>query len=278
MINALQRFYSGMNNVVLRDASQRPSVFVKHYKQTSQSLDSRLPNHTHPAFIYTDSEGQEVEDPYILIGKYLNSDIGNDKLYSLPNAEVAMVIDTRLSVDYNTIVSKLRGEFSTVTGMTVADHGLLMLLAHKNNWVSHGNNRSGCDYRQGEGWSPAINYKTGDLVIHKGYRWKCTINPSLNQQPPISPGSWEKVEKIGGTMDSQGKFTLTGSGPVNWYLLSDPELESDVQGQGDCILYGIRLVDGQIQILPNNVAGDSSTNISTVYRLTKIVQGGNMYG
>ena len=260
MSNALEHFYQSMNNIVLRDISNnnQASIFVKHYKQKSCDFDASLPDHIHPAFIVNGTT-----DPALLIGKYINCDV-NGHLYSLPNSVPSPALNSSAELP------KIRTS-SNISGLTIADHGLLVLMAHQNNWLSHGNNASGCDYRDGTLWAPGstsgsgsnmtftvYTYHVNDLRLFRGYRWKCIKEHQAStvenktfvnkKYPDLNPDLWKKVEKVGGTLipeeyqyDENGLHTLTGSGPLNWYFLSDPELESDVQGQGDCYLYGIKM-------------------------------------
>ena len=263
MSNALERFYQGMGNVVLRDSNNRPSVFVKHVLQNSSEFDASLPEHPHPAFVVG-----ETTDPALYIAKYLNTTLtSGGTLYSLPNA----VPD--YAYGYYSELNRMRSFGNNVSGLTIADHGLLVLMAHKNKWISHGNNRAGCDYRDGQAaWSSAsVSYAAGYTVLYRGYKWTClkAHTSSASLTPELSPSLWEKTEKVGGTvipeefsLSDSGLHTLTGSGPVNWCMLSDPELETDVQGQGDCLIYGVRLYNGEIQILPNNDAADPDADMS----------------
>ena len=282
MSDALERFYDGLdNNVVLRDANNRPSVFVKHHKVSSNTFDPSatftvggveypcLPDHTHPAFIVNG-----VEDPALLIGKYQSVELTpKGTQYSLPNAVPAPVYN------YATNLSAMRAFGQNVSGMTIADHGLMVLMAHKNKWITYGNNRGGNDYRDGNSspaWSSSSStaYSVGVTVIFRGYLYECIKEhtSSSSTSPLIDREHWKKLRKTGGTPvaerigssdASSAKTVLTGSGPANWYFGHDLANEADIGGNGDAWLYGALIRYGELWILPNNDAADPNADLST---------------
>ena len=288
MSDALERFYAGLyNNVVLRDTNNRPSVFVKHMKQNSNFFDSTatytvngveypcLPDHTHPAFIVNG-----VEDPALLIGKYQGTELTpQGTIYSLPNADPVQVYS------YNKNLANMRAFGRNVSGMTVADHGLLVLMAHKNHWITYGNSRNGNDYRDGNESSPWRNaanssfnghYNEGDTVLYNGYVWECIEEHDTSSEtaPNNSPTYWKKLSKPGGTIvpGRNPKAVYTGSGPAKWYFGHDLANESDIGANGDTWLYGAIICEGEIWILPNNDAADPNadlTSTSTAWRAIK---------
>lgn len=290
MSDALESFYNGLlNNVVLRDINNRPSIFVKHIKQNSNDFDPEaaylvdgvaypcLPEHTHPAFIVNG-----VEDPALLIGKYQGVELTpHGTIYSLPNAEPVPVHT------YNENLANMRAFGRNASGMTVADHGLLVLMAHKNKWITYGNTRNGNDWRDGNQSPPWRNgphassgfnghYYVGNTVLTDGYVWECIKeHDSSNSTAPYASASyWKKVRKTGGTVvpGHGSKVTYTGSGPVSWYFGHDLENEADIGGNGDAWLYGVLIGEGEIRILPNNDAADPNadlTSTSSAWRAIK---------
>lgn len=252
-------------NVVQYDADGNPSIFVKFPKMKSSDLDSSLPDHTHPAFIING-----VEQDNILIGKYMSSELeSSGTQYSLPN------MPPRVSMHHDTFLAKMRAFGNGASGITIADHGFLLLLAHKNGWEPHGNNNWGCDYRDASPWEVGKAYTTSDKRSFRGWLYQCIkAHTSAAEILPVdSPLYWKKLRHVGGTpaneaqynADSQyrGYNTLTGSGPMNWYLGSDPGNLCDIQGNAFEQVYGFRLVNCEIQILgDNNNAADASADCS----------------
>lgn len=252
-------------NVVQYDAKGNPSIYCKFPKMKSSDLDPSLPDHIHPAFMINNAE----EDA-ILIGKYMSSELeSNGTQYSLPN------MPPRVSMDHDGFLARMRAAGNGASGMTIADHGFLLLLAHKNKWEPHGNNYWGCDYRDATPWELAKNYNVGDKRSFRGWLYECLIaHASAAELLPVdNPLYWKKLKHVGGTpaypsqynADSryQGYNTLTGSGPIDWYLGSDPGNLCDIQGNAFEQVYGFRLVNCEIQILgDNNNAADAACNCS----------------
>ena len=255
--SALEYYCDALGNVVLRDADGNPSIFVRHPKQLSSEFDPILPAHTHPAFIVNNTE-----DPAALIGKYMSSELAsNGTQYSLPN------MPPRVSMNYDTFLTKMKAFGGNVTGLTIADHGLLVLMAHKAKFVSHGNNNYGADYRAGTRFELAKAVSVGQKMIFRGWEYTCLIAHTTADTllPTDAPAYWQKGKQVGGTpVLSQaatanwfhGYNTLTGSGPIDWNMLDDPCLEADIQGNANEQVYGFRLVNCEIQIIPDNNAAD----------------------
>jgi hypothetical protein len=244
---SLENFVKSMtNNVVLRSTAEtgnKPSIFVRHPKQASSEFDAILPNHTHPAFLYRDSE-----EPAILIGKYMNHyDSNSDVPCSLPNMSSYGLAE----LSYNNIITKAHLFGGNVNPMSIADHGLLVCIAHKNKFIQHGNNGGYCgaDYRLGDSaWSNGQTETVGVIRIWYGWRWECLIaHTATNALSPLNaPAYWKKLNKVGGTVhDSNGK-TYTGSGPLDWYFLNDIANEADLTGLTTEIITGARMYNGEI--------------------------------
>jgi len=261
--SALEYYADSLGNVVLRDAAGNPSVFVRHPKQKSNEFDASLPDHTHPAFIVNG-----VEDPALLIGKYKSSELAsNGTQYSLPN------MPPRASMAYDTSLTKMKAFGGDVTGMTIADHGLLVLMAHKAGFVSHGNNSYGTDYRAGTSYALNKAVAVGDKMIFRGWEYTCLIAHTTADSllPTDAPAYWQKGRQVGGTQiisqaaaanHYNGYHSLTGSGPLDWYMLNDPCMEADIAGSCTEQIYGFRLVNCEIQIIPDNNAADPACDLS----------------
>ncbi len=279
--SALEYYADMLGNIVLHDAKGNRSVFVRHPKQKSSEFDASLPEHTHPAFIVNNTE-----DPAILIGKYMSSELETDGTqYSIPN------MPPKVDMEYDAFLTKMKAFGGSVTGMTIADHGLLVLIAHKAGFASHGNNNYGADYRAGTGFSRNKSLAVGDKRIFQGWEYECLIahTTSASLIPCDAPAYWKKLRRVGGTPvmsqvaignNYNGYNTLTGSGPMDWNMLNDASLEADIQGNAMEQVYGIRLVNCEIQILPNNNAADPDADLtadSSAWRAIKPHAGDDGY-
>lgn len=253
------------DNVVKYDAQGNPSIFVRFPKMKSSDLDASLPDHTHPAFVINSKE-----EDNILIGKYMSVELeSGGTQYSLPN------MPPRISMHHDTFLQKMRAFGNGASGITIADHGFMLLLAHKNKWKPHGNNYWGCDYRDATPWELAKEYTVGTVCSFRGWTYECLkAHTSAAEILPVdSPLYWKKLEHVGGTPASESQYnadsryqgynTLTGSGPIDWYLGSDPGNLCDIQGNAFEQVYGLRLVNCEIQILgDNNNAADAKADCS----------------
>lgn len=255
------------NNVVQYDAQGNPSIFAKFPKVKSSDLDPSLPEHTHPAFVI----GGQEEDT-ILIGKYKNAELSEDgTLFSLPN------LPPRVSMTYDEHLARMRAAGNGASGLTIADHGLMVLMAHKRRWFQHGNNAYGSCLGAGlhsEWYDDGHDYVAGVYVTFRGWYYQCLTHhkSSIELRPDKSPGHWIRRKQVGGTLYGgtlyedalYGNFiTLNGSGPLEWYLFGDITGPCDVVGNCTEMVYGLRLVNCEIQILgDNNDAADAEADIS----------------
>ena len=258
---------SKYDNVVLYDDNGNPSIFVKFSKMKSSDLDASLPDHTHPAFVVNG-----VEQDEILLGKYKASSLtgsGSDggTLYSLPNMPPA---HTRTA---DAFLTQLRAFGSGVSGMTVADRGFILLLAQKNGWNPGGNSDHGHCYKDATRYELGKSVKVGDKRGYRGWLYECLIahTTAVELYPDISPLYWKKLKHIGGveaypTMHDSGQnniiLTLTGSGPLDWYLDGTPGSLCDIVGNQFELDYGYRLVGNELQIIENNNAADPEADLS----------------
>lgn len=281
MSTALERYYNSMDNVVLRDDAGNPSVFVKHYRQNSSDFDPSLPNHPHPAFVYGQDEGgNDIVDDAVLIGKYQNSRLSEGGVFcSLPG--VSPSIPTKMT-DINGSSHKIPANHADIGALTIYDYGLLVLTAHQLGIRTfYSENNDGYDFRDATMWEANRPYKVGDRYGFRGDLYEClkahTPEPGT-MFPSNTPGYWKKIKHIGGTVDTVyeepyattspmdrrygvARSTLTGSGPVSWYLNGDIWRETDFISW--TMLRGIRLVKGQIQLLPNEIAADPNVDMKT---------------
>lgn len=255
-------------NVVKYDADGNPSIFVKFPKMKSSDLDSSLPNHTHPAFVVNG-----VEQDYILLGKYTACSLsgsGSDggTLYSLPNMPPA---HTRTADQF---LAQCRAFGGGVSGMTVADRGFLLLLAQKNGWNPGGNSDYGHCYKNATRYELGKAVSVGDKRGWRGWLYECVKahTTAVELYPDISPLYWKKLKHIGGVeaypnMHDSGQnnliLTLTGSGPMDWYLDGTPGSMADVVGNQFEQDYGYRIVAGELQILENNNAAAVDADLSS---------------
>lgn len=266
----LARIY---DNVVLYDTNGNPSIFVRFPKMKSIELDASLPDHTHPAFI---TNG--VEQPELLIGKYKACELAADgTLYSLPN------MPPRVSLGADPFLTRLRAFGGGVSGKTVADSGFLLLLAAKNGWVPKGNNNFSYDYRDGTGWELNKALTVGTVRVFRGWTYECLIahTTSAELMPTNAPAYWKKLAHVGGTpanpsqfsADSrwQGYNTLTGSGPLSWYLDGTPGSPADLNGNCAEQDYGYRIVNCEIQILPDNNAAHPTADLGAASAAWKAI-------
>ena len=268
MVNSpLEFLASQYDNVVKYDADGNPSIFVRFPKMKSSDLDASLPDHTHPAFIING-----VEQDEILLGKYTASSLtgsGSDggTLYSLPNMPPA---HTRTA---DAFLTQLRAFGSGVSGMTVADRGFILLLAQKNGWNPGGNSDYGHCYKDATRYELGKSVKVGDKRGYRGWLYECLIahTTAVELYPDISPLYWKKLKHIGGveaypTMHDSGQnniiLTLTGSGPLDWYLDGTPGSLCDIVGNQFEQDYGYRLVGNELQIIENNNAADPEADLS----------------
>lgn len=247
-------------NVVKYDSDGNVAgIFVKFPKMKSSDLVSGLPEHTHPAFIING-----VEQDYILLGKYKGGDNGvaNGAILSLPN------INPICSLGADQCLSRMKLAGAGITGMTVADYGFIKLLAQKNGWVPKGNTSWGQSHKDGTVWEVGEALSVGTVRAFEGYLYTCLIahTASAELKPDIAPTYWQKGELIGGisldTAKEEQTRTLNGTGPLDWYLGSDPANLSDIIGSSLEQQYGYRIYDCELQILENNNAADPDADLS----------------
>ena len=230
-------------------------IFVKFPKMKSSDLVSGLPEHTHPAFIING-----IKKDYILLGKYKAGENGvsNGALLSLPNIMPAR------SLGADQCLTRMKKAGTGITGMTCADYGFIKLLAQKNGWVPKGNSNWGQSHKDATVWTTGASVAVDAERAYEGYIYKCLIahTTSAELKPDIAPTYWQKGKLIGGISQDNAKDaskqtgyrTLNGTGPLDWYLGSDPANLSDIVGSSLEQQYGYRIYDCELQILENNNA------------------------
>lgn len=276
-MSSLDNFIASLdNNVILRDTTNNyPSIYVRHPKVNSSFFDSSLPDTPHPAFTC----GQEVVDNAILLSKYHASTIvSNGTIYSLPNAIPLN------NIKPESAKSRAAAAGNNATLMTIADHGFLVLFAQKYgyNASQHGNTYWGNDLSIVTAiWSPNLTHNAGIKYAYRGYKYKCleAYKPTTaSDRIPIDhPELWEPTgEKVGGTVVRSDAYkydrTLTGSGPISWYFGSNKHLEADLIGNLIYPVLGAKLAAGEIQIIPNNLAADPTTDTTATSSLWRAIK------
>lgn len=258
MLNdALEFLAKKMGNVVKYDTAGNPSIFVPFKKCLSSELDASLPAHVHPAFIIND-----VAQDEIYIGKYKACALtSGGSLYSLPGR------DPENNLDWGTFLTRMRAAHTGASGLTIADHGLILLTAYKYGWSPKGNNNYGVDVNDGTLWADNTAVAVGAKKVFRGWEYECLVahTTSSAHYPENDRAYWKKLKQVGGTMSAAsgvGTRTLTGSGPASWYLGEDTANLADIHGNVLEQVYGYRTVDGEIQIMKNNDAADPAADMS----------------
>jgi sulfatase modifying factor 1 len=262
-----------LGNVVLYDSNGNPSLFVPFPKVTSQFLDASLPDHTHPAF-----RVNGVDLPRILIGKYKAAELtSGGTLYSLPN------LPPKETLSADDFLTRMRAFGSGVSGKTVAESGLILLMAKKFGWTPKGNSNYGVSHQDGSPWTIGISATVAMVRVFRGWAYTCLVahTTSVELRPDISPKYWQRGKQLGGNMNPaymnlvannyNGYTTLNGSGPLSWMLDGTISSVADVVGNSYELDYGYRLVNCEIQILENNNAADPTSNLSAASAAWKAI-------
>ena len=261
----LEMVASKYGTVVRYDAQGNPSIFVRIPKMRSKDLNTTLPDRVHPAFIVNG-----VEQDSILIGQFKAAELeSNGTLYSLPN------LPPRVELGADQFLERMRAFGGGASGKTVADSGLILLLAAKNGWVPKGNNSYGVDYRDGTRYELNKALSVGDKRVFRGWEYECLVahTTAAELRPDKSPKHWKRLKQLGGAMvpnsyleapnnHYNGYNTINGSGPLSWYLGNDPSGLCDLNGNCAEQDYGYRIVRGELQILQDNNAAHPSADLS----------------
>lgn len=272
-ISPLEMIANKLGVVVRYDAKGNPSIFVRIPKMRSKDLNPELPDRVHPAFIVNG-----VEQDSILIGQFKAAELTADgTLYSLPN------VPPRVSMGADPFLERMRAFGNGVSGKTVADSGLILLLAAKMGWVPKGNNSYGLDYRDGNGYRLNAVVAVGDKRVFRGWEYECLIAHTTVAEltPEKSKRHWKRLRQVGGSppgtylTDAGSHFngynTINGSGPLSWYLGDDPGNLCDLNGNCAEQDYGYRIVNCEIQILPDNNAAHPAADLGAASAAWKAI-------
>lgn len=122
---------------------------------------------------------------------------------------------------------------------------------------------------KGEGWTLATN------AMYAAIQLWCRANGFMprgnNNYGADHAHAWEKGTPA--NYDSSGKvnLTLTGSGPVSWNHNNDLTGIADLNGNAWEWATGLRLMDGEIQIIQHNDAALATADLSAASSLWKAI-------
>lgn len=282
MSNPLEKLARQYGNIILYDGNQTPSIYVPFYAMKSSELNASLPDRAHPAFF----QGGEQQKS-VLIGKYKQAEIEeNGTLYALP------YMPPRTAITHKSALTRTIAFGNGATMLTIADHGLMVLLAQKHHWSPKGNTAYGCDIGDMDYWRYPVQYTPGVQRTFRGTAYECIeSHTSSAETTPISaPALWKRMYRLGGIPVGgtqyaaenygQGYHTLSGSGGSTWYLGENESNLCDAIGNAFEYLQGVRLVNGEIQIKDpfaydytedNDIASESDSG----WKAIKPTSGGN---
>ena len=218
---------SGGKQTVIFDDRGLPSIMYRIPKLKSSELFVGGSPTTHPAFIVN---GTEVDE--ILVSVYQNI-VVDDRAYSLPYK------DPRVYVNFDQAKAACEAKGRGWHLMTNAEYAALALWCKKNGYMPRGNNYCGHDVDRR--WEAGV--ESYDWILD--YNW----NNMANRQE--------------GTNFHHTGRVYTGSGPVGWRHDGTASSIDMLNGNVWEWSAGFRLVDGEIQVIPNNNAAaaiDQSLN------------------
>ena len=230
---------SGGTNTVIYDDVGLPSIMVRFDKKLISELIDGGSNSPHPAFLV---EGVEV--PAFYCSKYQNI-VYKGRAYSLPLQDpAAYYIDasdrgSAPSTGVNFDNSKIWCEAKGPGWhlMTNAEWAAIALWCRKNGFMPRGNNNYGKDHS----------------------------------------AQWEQgIETYGGGDPYMTYRVATGSGPVSWSHDGTPAGIWDLNGNVTEWVGGYRTVDGEIQIIPDNIAAKQIEQTANSTRWKAILPDGSL--
>ncbi len=231
---------SGGKNTVLFDDMGMPSIMVKIPKFKISDVITGGPDTTHPAFIVNG-----VEKDAIYISKYQNI-VMNGRAYSLPHKDPATYVNFDQAKQY----CEAKGAGWHL--MTNAEWAAIALWCKKNGFMPRGNNYAGADH--------SALHETGV----KTYDWIQTSN--WNNRAYKQEGSnYYHIGRV-----------ATGSGPASWAHDNTNNGIFDLNGNVWEWVGGMRLKDGEIQIIPNNDAAQAINQSDTSTLWKAILQDGSL--
>lgn len=122
---------------------------------------------------------------------------------------------------------------------------------------------------KGEGWTLATN------AMYAAIQLWCRANGFMprgnNNYGSDYAHAWEKGTPANYGSDGRVNLTLTGSGPVSWCHNNDLSGICDLNGNAWEWATGMRIVDGEIQIIQHNDAALSTADVSASSTLWKAI-------
>ena len=231
---------SGGRRTVIYDSYGDPHFMVRVPKFNIQDIDASFGSGPHPMFII---DGQVKDE--IFIGQYLASRGTDGKPKTLPGK------DPWCSIAINDAPAAARGlfekggtkRFAVNTSVNFAGRALFLLKEFGEDHVYHGNDQYGrC---------VSATCETGVMAI-SGNTPGDTGNPTNSR-------------------------TLTGTGPLSWYDDGTPDGLADLVGNVWEITPGLRLNEGEINVIQDNNAMLYGTDLSASSTAWKgILQNGNL--
>lgn len=215
---------SGGKNTVLLDDLGMPSIMVRIPKFYLSDVITGAPYTPHPAFIVNGIERDEI-----YISKFTNI-VMNGRAYSLPHRDPATAIN------FDQALAACYAKGSGWHLMSNAEWAAIALWCKRNNFMPRGNNYVGSDV--------SALYETGI----KTFDWITTSNWN---------GRAYKQEGV--NFFHVGRIA-TGSGTAGWAHDNTNEGIFDLNGNTWEWTSGLRLNNGEIQIIENNNAAILNTN------------------
>nr|WP_206458929.1 SUMF1/EgtB/PvdO family nonheme iron enzyme [Anaerovorax sp. IOR16] len=237
---SVEALSGGKNTVVLDDLGM-PSVMVRIPKFNLSDVIDGAPNTTHPAFIV-----DGVVKDEILISKYQNI-VVNDRAYSLP------MKDPRVYVNFDQAVQYCKNKGAGWHLMTNAEWTAIALWCKKNGYMPRGNNYCGGEHSA----LHEVGVQTYDWLLD--YNWN------------------NRANEFDGTKYHHTGRVATGSGSAAWAHDGTNEGIFDLNGNVWEWTAGLRLKNGEIQIVKDNDAAMANADFGDTSSWWKaVLQDGNL--